>query len=45
MCLLRGEVDTPLSGGVLTPASGIGLPLAERLRAVGFTATVGVREE
>jgi short subunit dehydrogenase-like uncharacterized protein len=44
MCLLRGETDTPLDGGVLTPASGIGLPLAERLRAVGFTATVGVRE-
>ena len=45
MCLLRDETDTPLSGGVLTPASGIGMPLVERLRAVGFTATVGVREE
>jgi short subunit dehydrogenase-like uncharacterized protein len=44
MCLLLGETDTPLSGGVLTPASGIGLPLAERLRAVGFTARVGERE-
>jgi short subunit dehydrogenase-like uncharacterized protein len=41
MCLLRDETDSPLEGGVLTPASGIGLPLAERLRAVGFTATVG----
>jgi short subunit dehydrogenase-like uncharacterized protein len=41
MCLLWDETDSPLSGGVLTPASGIGLPLAERLRDVGFTATVG----
>ena len=44
MCLLLGETDTPLEGGVLTPASGIGLPLAERLQAVGFTASVGERE-
>jgi short subunit dehydrogenase-like uncharacterized protein len=41
MCLLRGETDTPLEGGILTPASGIGDPLGERLRAVGFTVTVG----
>jgi short subunit dehydrogenase-like uncharacterized protein len=41
MCLLRDEVDSPLDGGVLTPASGIGMPLVERLRDVGFTATVG----
>jgi short subunit dehydrogenase-like uncharacterized protein len=41
ICLLRDEVDSPLSGGVLTPASGIGEPLADRLREVGFTATVG----
>jgi short subunit dehydrogenase-like uncharacterized protein len=40
MCLLRGETDSPLPGGVLTPASGIGEPLADRLREVGFTATV-----
>jgi short subunit dehydrogenase-like uncharacterized protein len=40
MCLLRDEIDSPLDGGVLTPASGIGIPLVERLRAVGFTATV-----
>jgi hypothetical protein len=26
---------------VLTPASGIGEPLADRLRDVGFTITVG----
>lgn len=41
VCLVRGETDSPLDGGVLTPASGIGLPLVERLRDVGFTATVG----
>jgi len=41
VCLARGEVDSPLAGGVLTPASGIGRPLADRLRDVGFTVTVG----
>jgi short subunit dehydrogenase-like uncharacterized protein len=40
MCLVRGETDSPLSGGVLTPASGIGEPLVERLRDVGMTLTV-----
>lgn len=40
VCLARGDIDSPLGGGVLTPASGIGHPLVERLRAVGFTATV-----
>ncbi|ELZ35970.1 saccharopine dehydrogenase family protein [Halorubrum distributum] len=40
-CLAHNEVDSPFEGGVLTPASGIGLPLAERLREVGFTASVG----
>ncbi len=41
MCLVREETDSPLDGGVLTPASGIGEPLVDRLRAVGFTITVG----
>ena len=41
VCLARDDVDSPFDGGVLTPASGIGLPLAERLRDVGFTAAVG----
>ena len=41
VCLARGDVDSPFDGGVLTPASGIGLPLADRLREVGFTASVG----
>ena len=45
MCLLRDEADSPLEGGVLTPASGIGLPLADRLREVGFTATAGAADE
>ncbi|QKY20006.1 saccharopine dehydrogenase NADP-binding domain-containing protein [Halolamina sp. CBA1230] len=40
VCLVREEVDSPLDGGVLTPASGIGMPLVGRLRDVGFTATV-----
>jgi short subunit dehydrogenase-like uncharacterized protein len=41
MCLLRGETSSPLTGGVLTPASGIGEPLGDRLRNAGFTVTVG----
>jgi short subunit dehydrogenase-like uncharacterized protein len=45
MCLLRDDTDSSLDGGVLTPASAIGMPLAERLRDVGFTITVGERTE
>lgn len=41
LCLVREETTSPLAGGVLTPASGIGEPLADRLRATGFTVTVG----
>ena len=44
LCLVRDETDSPLDGGVLTPASGIGMPLVERLRDVGFTASVGPAE-
>ncbi len=40
MCLVRGETSSPLDGGVVTPASGIGEPLADRLRDIGFTAAV-----
>jgi len=40
VCLATDDVDSPFSGGVLTPASGIGRPLADRLRAVGFTVDV-----
>lgn len=45
MCLLRGTTESPLDGGVLTPASGIGDPLADRLRDVGFTVAVGEWKE
>ena len=41
MCLVRGEVDSPLSGGVVTPASGIGTPLADHIRDAGLTVRVG----
>jgi short subunit dehydrogenase-like uncharacterized protein len=40
-CLVDGDVDSPLPGGVLTPASGIGEPLADRLRDAGMTVRVG----
>ncbi|MXR50396.1 oxidoreductase [Halovenus sp. WSH3] len=40
MCLVRGETESPLDGGILTPASGIGDPLADRLRDAGFTVSV-----
>lgn len=36
MCLVHDRVDSPYSGGVLTPASGIGLPLANQLQEVGL---------
>jgi short subunit dehydrogenase-like uncharacterized protein len=45
VCLTREDTDSPLDGGVLTPASGIGTPLADRLREIGFTATVGEAAE
>lgn len=41
VCLLHDDTDSPLAGGLMTPASGIGRPLAERLRGAGFTITVG----
>lgn len=40
VCLASGETDSPLDGGVLTPASGIGSPLIDRLREAGMTFTV-----
>ncbi|MGD2114716.1 MAG: saccharopine dehydrogenase NADP-binding domain-containing protein [Acidobacteriota bacterium] len=36
LCLARGEAEG-LPGGVLTPASGLGLPLVDRLRQAGIT--------
>jgi short subunit dehydrogenase-like uncharacterized protein len=41
VCLQEDDTNSPLSGGVLTPAAAIGTTLADRLRGVGFTATVG----
>jgi short subunit dehydrogenase-like uncharacterized protein len=40
MCLVRGQIDSPPAGGVLTPASGIGEPLADRLQLAGLTVAV-----
>ena len=40
LCLVFDQTETPLAGGVLTPASGIGTPLADRLRDAGLTVTV-----
>lgn len=40
IALATGDVESPLDGGVLTPAAGIGPPLIERLRDVGMTVAV-----
>ncbi|WP_435063084.1 hypothetical protein [Halobaculum sp. EA56] len=40
VCLARGEVESPHDGGVLTPASGIGLPLIDRLEGTGVSFEV-----
>lgn len=40
VCLAFDETDTQLDGGILTPASGIGLPLVERLRTTGLSLEV-----
>ena len=45
MSLLRDDTDSVLDGGVLTPASGVGEPLIERLRTAGFTITVEERTD
>jgi short subunit dehydrogenase-like uncharacterized protein len=41
MCLVHEEIDSPLAGGILTPSSGIGEPLADRLRRAGLVVDVG----
>lgn len=41
ICLANGDTDTPVDGGVLTPATGIGMPLVDRLREAGITFAVG----
>ncbi len=40
LCLVRDETSSPWDGGVLTPASGIGEPLVDRLRSAGISVTV-----
>lgn len=43
MCLAFDEADDALEGGVLTPASAMGMALVERLREAGMTFEVGPR--
>jgi len=40
MCLASDEAESVLRGGCLTPASGMGRPLVERLREAGLTFEV-----
>lgn len=44
VCLAKDDTDTSLKGGVLTPATGIGLPLKDRLQDVGMTFSVDTRQ-
>ncbi len=41
LCLALDGERLPQRGGVLTPATGIGMPLVERLRAAGMTFEAG----
>jgi short subunit dehydrogenase-like uncharacterized protein len=41
LCLALDRERLPPRGGVLTPATGIGLPLVDRLRAAGMTLEAG----
>jgi short subunit dehydrogenase-like uncharacterized protein len=43
LCLALDGDRLPKRAGVLTPASGLGLPLVERLRAAGMTLDVNRR--
>lgn len=43
LALAEDRDELPDAAGVLTPATGIGEPLAERLRAAGFTLAVNRR--
>jgi len=40
VCLALDETNTPVDAGILTPASGIGMPLVDRLRKTGMTFEV-----
>jgi short subunit dehydrogenase-like uncharacterized protein len=44
LCLALDEVDSGLDGGVLTPASAMGMALVDRLRGAGMTWEVGASE-
>ena len=41
MCLVCDRIDSPLEGGILTPAAAIGEPLADGLRRAGLVVEVG----
>ena len=41
VCLVEDRVDSPLTGGILTPAAAIGDPLADGLRKAGLVVEVG----
>ncbi len=40
MCLVCDRIDSPLEGGILTPAAAIGDPLADGLRRAGLVVEV-----
>ena len=43
--LASGSPDLPDRYGVLTPATGLGMPMVERLRAAGMTFEAGLAPE
>ena len=43
--LASGSPDLPDRAGVLTPATGLGMPMIERLRAAGMTFEAGLAPE
>ncbi len=43
ICLAKDESDSALAGGILTPASGLGQPLIERLTNAGMEFSVDQR--
>jgi short subunit dehydrogenase-like uncharacterized protein len=45
LLLASGDPELPARAGVLTPATGLGIPLVERLRAAGFTFETGPAAE
>lgn len=45
LLLASGDPGMPERAGVLTPATGLGMPLVDRLRAAGFTLEAGPEPE